>query len=256
MFSSISSYFYGASEAEAEAAPPAAPSSVSSDDEGVMVEAQPSLNLRPSGLTMVVNQGRKASPPQQQVPSSSRGQGRPKKTANKPPHAKPSLPSSPAEAEDEWVMVGPNARNTPLTLGSLNEVLPTPTTGSTGSSTSPSESGDEGEAPMEAGSTSENEDESLVAGGTPRAVTLSRSARRLTSPFSCQSSVTVHQMKAMRSAQVCKQKRSAKSATAKAVAKKNKAVKNEGTSLGKRAFANKHHLSLKSAGSNKQLKQC
>lgn len=56
--------------------------------------------------------------------------------------------------EDEWVLVGRNAGGRGgngggaagggvPTLGSLNDAIPRPTTGSTGSSASPSESGDE-----------------------------------------------------------------------------------------------------------------
>lgn len=85
---------------------------------------------------------------------------------------------------------------------------------------------------------------------------LSRSARRLTTPFSCQR-VTLPQMKAMRAAQVSGQRKAAKGNTAKATERKNKAVKNEGSrNLSKKAANKKANLSFKSGGMNKHLKQC
>lgn len=264
MFSSISSYLFGSEEAAATAPNEATTAaqepastgglfwtSTSTTATASPVDEEPVLLNSPTATPAVA--GVLTTP--HRMPSTSRGAGRGKKHSKKQHasyaaavQANTANDKSATEEECEWVLVAPSSTDAPaaLTLGSLNEVLPAPSTGSTGSSTSPSESGDE--SPMD--------EEPTPAQAAAQTVALSRSGRKLTSPFSCQNSVTLQQMKAMRSAQESKQKRAGKSSTGKAVAKKNKAVKNDGSSLKKQAFANRHQMSFKSAGCNKQLKQC
>ena len=279
MFSSISSYFFGAEEAAAN--PPAAneaPEQASASS-GLFWTSTSSASTAPPPPKEAVDEEpvllnppsaapATRSPRKVPAPSTSRGVGRGKKHQKQKPYVSYSAAvqanqaaKNPPVTEEDWVLVAPSAAAaaTPLTLGSLNEVLPAPspsTGGSTGSSASPSESGDDDDSPMELAASPAAAVSAADQQGQQQAVELSRSGRRLTSPFSCQNSVSLHQMKAMRSAQEAKQKRAGKSATAKAVAKKNKAVKNDGNSLKKQAFANRHQMSFKSAGCNKQLKQC
>jgi len=155
---------------------------------------------------------------------------------------------SPNDQEEDWVVVGGDVQPA-LTLGSLDEVVPRPSTGSTGSSEAPSETGAE-----------EEEDDMIVVeehGDDPssREITLTRSARRLTSPLSCPNGVSLPQMKALRASQKSKQKDASKHLTSKATERRNKAVKIRSNHSGKK---NKMmtNMSIKSSGFNKNLKQC
>lgn len=150
-----------------------------------------------------------------------------------------------ASSEDEWVVVGGDVQPA-LTLGSLDEVAPKPSTGSTGSSETPSESGDD-----EAMVVVEGDD--LHTPG-PREIALTRSARRLTSPLSCPNGISLTQMKALRSSQKSKQKDASKHLTPKATERHNKAVKIRSNHQGKRNKA--ANYSIKASGFNKNLKQC
>ena len=94
---------------------------------------------------------------------------------------------SPVGQEEDWVVVGGDVQPA-LTLGSLDEVAPRPSTGSTGSSETPSETGAEEEEEMVV--VEEHGDDQ-----GPREITLTRSARRLTSPLSCPNGVSLPQMK-------------------------------------------------------------
>jgi len=150
---------------------------------------------------------------------------------------------SPNDQEEDWVVVGGDVQPA-LTLGSLDEVVPRPSTGSTGSSEAPSETGAE-------------EDDMIVVeehGDDPssREITLTRSARRLTSPLSCPNGVSLPQMKALRASQKSKQKDAAKHLTSKATERRNKAVKIRSNHSGKKMT----NFSIKSSGFNKNLKQC
>jgi len=152
---------------------------------------------------------------------------------------------SPNDQEEDWVVVGGDVQPA-LTLGSLDEVVPRPSTGSTGSSEAPSETGAE-----------EEEDDMIVVeehGDDPssREITLTRSARRLTSPLSCPNGVSLPQMKALRASQKSKQKDAAKHLTSKATERRNKAVKIRSNHSGKKMT----NFSIKSSGFNKNLKQC
>ena len=154
---------------------------------------------------------------------------------------------SPNDQEEDWVVVGGDVQPA-LTLGSLDEVVPRPSTGSTGSSEAPSETG------------AEEEDDMIVVeehGDDPssREITLTRSARRLTSPLSCPNGVSLPQMKALRASQKSKQKDASKHLTSKATERRNKAVKIRSNHSGKK---NKMmtNMSIKSSGFNKNLKQC
>jgi hypothetical protein len=151
---------------------------------------------------------------------------------------------SPNDQEEDWVVVGGDVQPA-LTLGSLDEVVPRPSTGSTGSSEAPSETG------------AEEEDDMIVVeehGDDPssREITLTRSARRLTSPLSCPNGVSLPQMKALRASQKSKQKDAAKHLTSKATERRNKAVKIRSNHSGKKMT----NFSIKSSGFNKNLKQC
>jgi len=151
---------------------------------------------------------------------------------------------SPNDQEEDWVVVGGDVQPA-LTLGSLDEVVPRPSTGSTGSSEAPSETG------------AEEEDDMIVVeehGDDPssREITLTRSARRLTSPLSCPNGVSLPQMKALRASQKSKQKDASKHLTSKATERRNKAVKIRSNHSGKKMT----NFSIKSSGFNKNLKQC
>jgi hypothetical protein len=154
---------------------------------------------------------------------------------------------SPNDQEEDWVVVGGDVQPA-LTLGSLDEVVPRPSTGSTGSSEAPSETGAE-----------EEEDDMIVVEGhgddpSSREITLTRSARRLTSPLSCPNGVSLPQMKALRASQKSKQKDASKHLTSKATERRNKAVKIRSNHSGKKNKMT--NLSIKSSGFNKNLKQC
>lgn len=223
MLSNLATYFFGGNEQDPAGQEPSL--EVRESPEGVLV-SNPAQGTH--GLTMIVNGGQ-----------ATNSNARLEKSISE-------------DTEDEWVMVADTTHPDPLTLGSLSEPNPRPPTGSTGSSATPSESGDEDDGEMESPSMSIDQDPEIPG----RPVALTRSARRLTSPFSCQSSASLSQMKAMRSAQVAKLKKSAKATTAKTIERKNKAVKNNQVSFSKKAFTNRNNLAIKAAGANKQLKQC
>ena len=132
-----------------------------------------------------------------------------------------------SDEEEEWVVVGGNAQPS-LTLGSLNEAAPRPSTGSTGSSSTPSE------AP-ESSSTQ-----------------LSRTERRLATPFGSCAETSLAHVKAVRSSQKSKQKEKSKSLSSKALERRNKAVK---ATQSKKKFQ-MASANFKASGLNKQLKQC
>jgi hypothetical protein len=150
--------------------------------------------------------------------------------------------------EEEWVVVGGDVQPA-LTLGSLDEVVPRPSTGSTGSSEAPSEMGvEEDEMVIVEENHGDDDDQGS------REITLTRSARRLTSPLSCPNGVSLPQMKALRASQKSKQKDGSKHLTSKATERHNKAVKIRSNHSGKRnKVAN---LAVKASGFNKHLKQC
>jgi hypothetical protein len=149
--------------------------------------------------------------------------------------------------EDEWVVVGGDVQPA-LTLGSLDEVVPRPSTGSTGSSEAPSEMGVEEDEMVIVEENHGDDDQGS------REITLTRSARRLTSPLSCPNGVSLPQMKALRASQKSKQKDGSKHLTSKATERHNKAVKIRSNHSGKRnKVAN---LAVKASGFNKHLKQC
>ena len=149
--------------------------------------------------------------------------------------------------EEEWVVVGGDVQPA-LTLGSLDEVVPRPSTGSTGSSEAPSEMGvEEDEMVIVEENHGDDDDQGS------REITLTRSARRLTSPLSCPNGVSLPQMKALRASQKSKQKDGSKHLTSKATERHNKAVKIRSNHSGKRnKVAN---FAVKASG-NRTLKQC
>jgi len=147
--------------------------------------------------------------------------------------------------EEDWEIVGGDVQPS-LTLGSLDEVAPRPSTGSTGSSETPSE---DGQDEVEDMVIVEAESPSQTSG--PREIALTRSARRLTSPLSCPNGMSLPQMKALRSSQKVKQKNAVKQLTPKATQRHNKAVKIRSNQPKKAA-----NMAIKAAGLNKQLKQC
>lgn len=148
-------------------------------------------------------------------------------------------PSSPSDSEEDWVVVEDGAQPSHLTLGSLNQAVPPPPGGSTGSSNAPSEASEP----------------------TPPATnphhTLSRTDRRLATPFgSCSPGQTttldghLKAVKAVRNVQKSKDKAKAKSLTSKSLEKRNKAVKSNQSKK-------QYHASLNLCSTNgKQLKQC
>jgi len=161
------------------------------------------------------------------------------------------ISSTTTEEECEWVVVGGEVQPS-LTLGSLNDVVARPTTGSTGSSEAPSEMEEDEDmvvvVPREEIATTSNPE----GPGTSREIALTRSARRLTSPLACPNGISLSQMKALRSSQKSKQKDATKHVTSKASERQNKAVKIRSN----QSKRNKAAHPIKSAGFNKQLKQC
>ena len=162
------------------------------------------------------------------------------------------ISSTTTEEECEWVVVGGEVQPS-LTLGSLNDVVARPTTGSTGSSEAPSEMEEDEDMVVvvpreEIPATSNSEG----PGTTSREIALTRSARRLTSPLACPNGISLSQMKALRSSQKSKQKDATKHVTSKASERQNKAVKIRSN----QSKRNKAAHPIKSAGFNKQLKQC
>jgi len=155
-------------------------------------------------------------------------------------------PNTPNGNEEEWVVVGGDVQPA-LTLGSLDEVVPRPATGSTGSSEAPSETGADEEMVI----VEENQGDDDQG---PREITLTRSARRLTSPLSCPNGVSLPQMKALRASQKSKQKDASRHLTSKATERHNKAVKIRSNHSGKRSKV--ANLAVKASGFNKHLKQC
>ncbi len=174
-----------------------------------------------------------------------------------------------SEDDEDWVLVGGGARAP--ALGSLNEPLPRPPLGSTGSSASPSESGEMEEEAVEDGNDEdegegeekEKDDEqppAPISGPPPRGRSGGFSRRMVAAayPHCCNSvaAAALPQLKALRSAQTSKHRREGVGNTAKAAEKRNKAVKNNrGTRTSKRAHAARSNLALKAAGGF-NLKQC
>jgi len=159
-------------------------------------------------------------------------------TDTPPPQPSPAaLPTS--DSEEDWVVVEDGAQPSHLTLGSLNQAVPAPPGGSTGSSNTPSEASEP----------------------TPPTTnphhTLSRTDRRLATPFgSCSMGQTttldghLKAVKAVRNVQKSKDKTKAKSLTSKSLEKRNKAVKSNQSKK-------QYHASLNLRPTNgKQLKQC
>jgi hypothetical protein len=160
------------------------------------------------------------------------------------PGQRPNVKDGPGE--DEWVVVGGDVQPS-LTLGSLNDMAPRPSTGSTGSSETPSEISGEDDIVIV-----EPADDHETNG--PREVTLTRSGRHLTSPLACPNGITLPQMKAFRSSQKVKQKDTTKHLTGKSSERHNKAVKIRSNHHNKR---NKSAtLAIRASGCNKSLKQC
>jgi len=154
-----------------------------------------------------------------------------------------SKPTKPVLSDDEdWVVVEGNAQPS-LTLGSLNEAAPRPPpTGSTGSSSTPSEVPED-----EEGEESPNATAGTAASSSTQ---LSRSERRLATPFGGCSASSLSQVKAVRAAQKSKDKAKAKTLSLKALDRRNKAVKSNQSKK-------QYHASLNLRPANgKQLKQC
>jgi hypothetical protein len=149
-----------------------------------------------------------------------------------------------ASDEEEWVLVGEGVPS--LTLGSLSDAMPRPSLGSTGSSDPSIDSEDSFDAPMLEG---EHRDAT--------AVTLTRTARRLTVPFSSISGPTsLSDVRCVRAAQSLKQKESGKHLSSKALERRNKAVKHHSCGSNVRKSTKAPTMSLKASGSSRHLKQC
>jgi hypothetical protein len=154
-----------------------------------------------------------------------------------------------SDGEEEWVVVAGGNDQPSLTLGSLNEVNPRPPTGSTGSSSTPSDDGIDVDPTSELPQEDENPNSNRQTG-------LSRTERKFANPFgSCPSNgaLSISEIKGIRAAQKSRDKDKKKTLSAKAIDRHNKAVKQRNQGPKKNQSA---HLSIKSAGINKQLKQC
>ena len=156
-------------------------------------------------------------------------------------------PSQVVHHDEEWVLVGDRVPS--LTLGSLNDAIPRPAVGSTGSSEHSFHSDDSGDEPMQG--------EVALADSVPREpIGLTRSARRLTIPFGSLPKVTsLSDIHCVRASQSLRVKDSGKQLTSKALERRNKAVKQQhGGSASRKSKA--PTMSLKASGASRQLKQC
>lgn len=154
-----------------------------------------------------------------------------------------------SDEEEEWVVVAGGSEQPSLTLGSLNEINPRPPTGSTGSSSTPSDDGIDMDSASDLPQSGENPNSN-------RQTAMSRTERKLTIPFgSCPNNgaLSLPAIKGIRAAQKSRVKDKKKQLSAKATDRHNKAVKQRNQASKKNQAA---HISLKSAGINKQLKQC
>ena len=154
------------------------------------------------------------------------------------------IPERAEEAErmddEDWELVGEDAPA--LTLGSLGDMITRPALGSTGSSDPSLDSEDSGDAPGPA--------------RDPEGSALTRTARRLTVPFgSLAGTTSLAEVRGVRTAQTLKVKDSTRQLTAKALDRRNKAVKHHhaGHSARKTKVPT---MALKAAGSSRHLKQC
>ena len=149
--------------------------------------------------------------------------------------------------EEEWVLVGDGVPA--LNLGSLNDVIPRPALGSTGSSDPSLDSEDSGDVPMQDGVP-------VGEGVHQEPVALTRTARRLTVPFgSLLGATSLSDIRCVRTSQGLKVKDSGKHLTSKALERRNKAVKHQhGGSASRKGKA--PTMSLKASGSSRHLKQC
>jgi len=188
-----------------------------------------------SNITSYIFGGQETETGQNQGPSGS--------PTNYPANTIPPL----SDGEEEWVVVAGGNDQPSLTLGSLNEINPIPPTGSTGSSSTPSDDGIDVDSNSELPQQDEDPD---------RQTGLSRSERKITIPFgsgSCPNNgaLSLSAIKGIRAAQKSRNKDKKKSA--KATERHNKAVKQRNQCPKKNKSA---HISIKSAGMNKNLKQC
>ena len=154
-----------------------------------------------------------------------------------------------SDEEEEWVVVAGGNDQPSLTLGSLNEITPRPPTGSTGSSSTPSDDG------IDVDSVHELPQPDVNPNST-RQTELSRTERKFAIPFgSCPNNgaLSLPAIKGIRAAQKSRDKDKKKNLSAKAIERHNKAVKHRNQGPKKNQSA---HLSVRSAGINKQLKQC
>jgi len=143
--------------------------------------------------------------------------------------------------DEDWELVGEDAPA--HTLGSLADMAARPALGSTGSSDPSLDSEDSADALPAA----EREGDGSA---------LTRSGRRLTVPFgSLAGSASLAEVRSVRSAQSLKAKDSAKHLSAKALDRRNKAVKHHhaGHSARKSKVPT---MALKASGSSRHLKQC
>ena len=149
--------------------------------------------------------------------------------------------------EEEWVLVGDGVPA--LNLGSLNDVIPRPALGSTGSSDPSLDSEDSGDATMQDGATA-------LEGVHQEPVAFTRTARRLTVPFgSLPGATSLSDIRCVRTSQGLKVKDSGKHLTSKALERRNKAVKHQHGGSGSRK-SKAPTMSLKASGSSRHLKQC
>ena len=255
MFSNIASYIWGSAEEEQQQGAAGASSS----------SPQPPLIISNSSSTT-------APPP----PPPPRSDARPRHL----PEQEDAPSSSSSSGGEDWVMVGGSAGRAVPGLGSLNEVVPRPATGSTGSSAQESEDGmDEEEEeedvvllekpadvaavviPRERDQVEEEEEQEpapVVPAPAPN-----RSLNGHHGGHGHGHHLAARQSALARSAQASSALRkkgpasAARPNTAKALERRNKAVK-KGTSSNnsQKAAALRGNLALRSAGHGRHLKQC
>jgi len=154
-----------------------------------------------------------------------------------PPAATPEDLNSPTATTEDWVLVGQQPQPGNLATGGIGPLPPvTPSSVSSASSII-----GEDDLPRQVGEESHSQAGShrLPAQSSSQAVQVSASAS----------------LKSLKAAQVCRQRSSGKALSSKSLKRSNKAVISCGGGK-RRENSSKYNMSIKSAGYNKNLKQC
>ncbi len=238
MFSNLASYIFGSQEATEEQ------QQQQQDQQEERAYSPPLIISNASSVNRGGNNHQESSAPTREVRVARRGVAA---TANLGDY----------EEETDWVLVGGGSVRA-ATLGSLSEVVPKPPTGSTGSSSPPSDDGNMEEEEEEADPIHGAEDAvrpEPAAGRRPLAPPLPAPAPPHANHAAAAAAKSVklhHRLRSNRAPPP-----PSRPVTAKAVERRNKAVKSDrSVGASQKAAVARANLALKSAGLKRQLKQC